>query len=159
MARGFQFRLEVVRRVREQAQNTQRKVVADAIRALQKVEKRIEQLHQSLHRSICRSRDDRMNARVDVFSLRGHQMFQARIHRHLLDASRELMSRQAVLAAERVVLAEANKKLKAIEKLREKQWNRYKKDMQKKEQADYDEASVVLHARAHDRGQVEDEAA
>ena len=158
MARGFQFRLEVVRRVRGQAQDAQRRVVADAVRTVQVVEKRIEKLNQDLHRSICRSRDDRMNLRVDVFSLRGHQMFQSSVHRHLIEASRQLTERQAVLNAERVGLAGASKRLKAIEKLREKQWNRYTKAIQKREQAAYDETSTILHARSQRRERLEDEA-
>lgn len=147
MARGFQFRLEVVRRVRKRAQDAQRRVVADSVRAVRKVERRIADLKGDLDRSVRRSRDARMERRVDVFSLRGHQMFQASVHRHLLEAVGEMSQRQGELDTERAKLAEVANRLKAIEKLREKRWAEYVKGLEKRERAAYDEAATSRFIR------------
>jgi len=155
MARGFQFRLEVVRRVRKQAQDAQRRAVGDAVRAVRKVEGRIADLKSDLDRSVRRSRDARMERWVDVFSLRGHQMFQARVHRHLHEAAEALSQRQGELDAERAKLAEVTSRLKAIEKLRDKRWAEYVKGNEKREQAAYDEAATSQFIRQRSAARLE----
>ncbi len=125
MANGFRFRLEVVRRLRRQALDAQRRVVAEAVRSVARVQDRIAQLMQELGASMHNARDAQQAGRLDVVSLRAYQHHRGRLHRRSLEARQELAKKEAELNAEREKLAEAMKRLKVIEKLREKQKLRY----------------------------------
>jgi flagellar FliJ protein len=142
MAGQFRFRLEVVERLRRQAQDAQRRVVADAVRAVQRVETRIEHLTRQLADTMDRARGTQGVARLDVVSLRGHQIYRGYLHRQLLQSTAELARRQRELQAERAKLAEASKRLKVIEKLRERHWNRYVTALRREEQAATDEVAL-----------------
>ncbi|MCH8148635.1 MAG: hypothetical protein IH987_11665, partial [Planctomycetes bacterium] len=119
MAGRFRFRLEAVRRVRKQAQDVRRRMVADAVRAVQEVENRMGRLNADLAQTMDRSRDSRRLHDLDISALRSHQIYRGCIHRRLLESATELEEQRATLEVERTKLAETTKRLKAIEKLRE----------------------------------------
>ncbi len=66
MANGFRFRLEVVRRLRRQALDAQRRVVADAVRSVAQAQDRIAQLAQELRGSMYEARDAQQARRVPL---------------------------------------------------------------------------------------------
>ena len=142
MAGRFRFRLDVVERLRRQAQDARRRVVADALRAVKRVEARIDQLTRQLGDTMDRARGTQGAARIDLVSLRGHQIYRGYLHRRLLQSTAELSQRQRELQTERGKLAEASKRLKVIEKLRERHWNRYVTALRREEQAATDEVAV-----------------
>lgn len=147
MARKFRFRLETVRRLREQARDAQRRVVADAVRAVTRVEDRIARLTQQLHDTVDRFRDAQRAERLDVASLRGHQIYRSWLHRNIVESNEELARQQAKLDYERAKLAEAWKRVKAIEKLRERQWKCHLTEVAREERAANDEAALQMYMR------------
>ena len=147
MAGRFRFRLEVVRRIRQQAQDAQRRVVADAVRAVGAVEQRIDRLTQTLSNTVEQARDAQQERRLDLVSLRGHQFYRGWLHGRILESHAELSRRRTELDRERAELGEVTKRLKVIEKLREKQWNRYLKEIRREEQAAFDESAVQTFLR------------
>ena len=147
MAGRFRFRLEVVRRIRRQAQDAQRRVVADAIRAVGTVEQRIDRLTQTLGNTVEQARDAQQARRLDLMSLRGHQFYRGWLHRRILESHAELSQRRAELVRERTRLGEVTKQLKVIEKLREKHWTRYLKEIRREEQAAFDESALQTYLR------------
>ena len=148
MAGKFRFRLEVVRRVRKQAQDAQRRVVADAVESIKKLESRIGQLTSDLHRTMDRTRDARRPHQLDLSSLRRHQVYRGCIHGWLLESANELAERQAALDGARSKLAETTKRYKAIEKLRERKWASHVHAFGRAEQVGYDEMAAVRYVRA-----------
>lgn len=147
MARRFRFRLETVRKLRRQAQDVQRRAVADVVRTVGLVEERIAGLTRQLHGTTDQSRNAQQARRLDMASLRGHQFYRSWLHRQITEADAELTRRKAQLEAERARLAEASKRLKVIEKLRERQWTRYRTGVAREEQAAADEAALTMHMR------------
>ncbi len=147
MARRFRFRLETVRRLRQQARDAQRRVVADAVRAVTRVEERIAELTRQWHGMIEQSRDALHTPRLDVVSIRGHQIHRAWLHRKITELSETLARKQAKLRAERAQLAETSNRLRAIEKLRERQWKRFRTSVAREEQGASDEAALQMHLR------------
>ena len=145
MAGGFRFRLEVVRRLRQQALDAQRRVVAGAVRSVVRAQNRIVQLTQELHGSMGEARDARQAKRLDLVSLCAHQRHRGWLHRRILESEQELGREEAELDTERERLAETMKRLKVIEKLREKQKLRYDTAIRRREQAFYDEAALQTH--------------
>ena len=148
MAGRFRFRLEAVRRVRKQAQDVQRRMVADAVQAVQEVENRMGRMNEDLALTMDRSRDSRRLHDLDISVLRSHQIYRGCIHRRLLESATELEERRATLEVERTKLAETTKRLKAIEKLREKKLASHVRTVKRAEQAGHDEIASGLYWRA-----------
>ncbi len=148
MAGRFRFRLEAVRRVRKQTQDTQRRVVADAARAVQEVGKRMGRLTEELDLTMDRSRDARQPNDLDISALRNHQVYRGCLHRRLMESATEIVKRRATLDVERSKLAETTKRLKAIEKLRERKLASHVKALHREELAGQDETAAGLYLRA-----------
>ena len=142
MAKRFQFRLEVVRKLREQARDMQRRVVADAVREVRGVEERVDQLTDQLRATVELTRGEQQTQKLDVPSLRGHQFYRNWLHRRIWESNLELGEKRAKLDTERGKLGEASARLKAIEKLRDKRWARHTTQVHREEQAAMDEVAV-----------------
>lgn len=147
MAKRFRFRLEVVRKLREQARDGQRRVVAEVVRAVSAVEGRIGGLTRELRDTIHQTRDKQKVARVDVALLRTHQYYQSWLHRKIMEAGIELDEMKRQLDIERARLGEASARLKAIEKLRERRWQRHCFELQREEQAEANESALHQYER------------
>ncbi len=147
MARRFRFRLETVRRLRQQALDQQRRVVADAVQAVGRIQERIGRFTWQLISTIDQTRGAKQAPRFDVVSVRIQQFHRGWLHRKLLEANEELAKRQTELDAQRAKLGEASKRLKVIEKLRERQWERHRKEVNREEQATYDETALQRYVR------------
>ena len=147
MAGRFRFRLEVVRRVRQHAQDAQRRVVADAVRAVTAVEQRIERLTQALGDTVEQARGAQRAKRLDLVSLRGHQFYRGWLQRRILESHQELFRHRTELDHQRVKLGEVTSQLKVMEKLREKQWRRHVAEARREEQASFDESALQTDLR------------
>ncbi len=147
MAGGFRFRLEVVRRLRQQALDAQRRVVADAVRAVGRVEDRIDRFTRDLRGSIQQARDAQQVARLSPEAMCACQRHRCWLQRRMLEAKQELQRNEAQLNSERRKLAEAMKQMKVIETLREKRKLRYDTAIRRQEQAGYDEVALQMHRR------------
>lgn len=148
MAAMFRFRLETVLKVRKQEQETHRRAVAEAVRAVGQAEERISRLSQELRSTFEQRREAQQAACIDVSSLRGHQIYQGWLQRRILESGVELGERERLLAEQRARLADASKRLKVIEKLRERQWTKHQVKLRREEQAGQDETAAQIHMRA-----------
>lgn len=142
MAGPFRFRLETVLRVRTQQRDAQRRVLAKALRNVRTVQRRIDEASQAMRLEVDRTRETRGVARLDVAALRGQQLYMARLHRQILEGRLALAEKRKIVEQERERLAEASKRLKAIEKLRERHWRRYQLQERRMERAREDEIAV-----------------
>jgi len=147
MARRFRFRLETVRRLRKQALDAQRRVVADAVQALVRVEERIAVLTRRWHGVVDQSRDAMRIQRLDLVSLSGHQVYRGWLDQEIGKSKESLGRKRAELDAERARLAETSKELKVIDKLRERQWERFSVKIAREEQVANDEAALQMYLR------------
>lgn len=147
MAGGFTFRLEVLLRVRKQERDAQRRVVAEVLRRISAIEWRVEEATEALRTERDRAREARGAMQLEVAALRGHQSYTARLHRRIHEGQSELAEQRGLLEQERRKLAETSKRLKAIEKLREKHWQRYLLEQRRTERAAEDEVAVQRYIR------------
>jgi flagellar export protein FliJ len=142
MARRFRFRLEVVRKLREQVRDAQRRALADAVRAVTQAEQRIEHLTEQLGDMVSDTRTTQRSDRLDLATLRGQQFYQGWLHRRIMESNAQLMESRSVLERERDKLGDATGQLKAIEKLRERRLARHQWEDRREEQASLDEAAL-----------------
>lgn len=147
MARSFRFRLETVRRLRKQALDVQRRVVAEAVQAVAGVEERIAELTRSWHGAADQSRDAMRIHCFDLVSLSGQQIYRSWLDREIAKFSESLAEKRVELDAERDRLAETSKELKVIEKLRERQRKRFLVKLAREEQVANDEAALQMYLR------------
>jgi len=145
MGGRFKFRLEVVRRIRKEAQDAQRRVVGEAIRSLQDTQGRIARLGEQLEGATQDARDVQSGRFLNMAWLRSHHLHQGYMRRHVVSAQAELNGRRTRLDEERAKLAEVTKRLKAIEKLRERRKTQHDAGLRRREQADLDEAALQTH--------------
>lgn len=152
MAKRFRFSLEVVRKLREQARDVQRRRVGDSARAVRGVEMRIDQLTQTLRSTVDQKRDEQRLEQPDVAQLRTNQFYQSWLHRKIVESYDELSERNRELETERAKLGEATARLKAIEKLREKRLRRHEQAVRREEQAIMDEVAGRMFTRLSGEG-------
>ena len=147
MARKFRFRLETVQRLRQQSRDVQRRVVAEHVRAVEVVRWRIDSLTDAMTVTVDASRDTLCKGSLDVNSLRQHQLHRNWLQRSIEGSRDELARRQKELEEQQGTLGELSKQLKVIEKLRERQWERFRFEIAREEQMDNDEAATQQYAR------------
>ncbi len=147
MARKFRFRLETVLRIRKRARDAQRRIVANAVQSVTRIEEQIDELTRQLDATIERSRDALRNRHPDVVSLRGHLLHRGWLQREIAESNGARAQKRVELDAERARLAETSKRLKVIEMLRDRQWKRFRTEVAREEQAAGDEAALQMHLR------------
>ncbi len=147
MAGRFRFRLEVVRRLRKQDRDEQRRVVAERVGAVSRVERRLVDLNEQLRGHVDQTRRAQHVERLSVDSLRTHHWYKGRLHREILETEGELTGCVKELDTERVSLADATRRLKVIEKLRERQWTRHQLQARREEQSANDEMALQNFGR------------
>ncbi len=147
MAKKFRFTLEGVRKVRAQESDARRRDVANAERAVSSAEKQIGELNEMLQSTVEQTRVEQQEKRLDVPSLCGHGSYRSYVQRRILESRGMLAEKQRELEAERARLAEASKRLKAIEKVRDKRWLRHLTEIKREEQAASDEIATQRYIR------------
>ena len=151
MAGKFRFRLETVEGLRRRARDTSRRLLAGAISKVQQVSDRIASLKGQLCDTVDRTRGARGRGRLDVAVLREQQLYRGELHRRISELTQELARAEADLEHKRHDLVEASKRLKVIEKLRERHWTRYVEERGREEQRAMDETATQAYLRDYRR--------
>lgn len=142
MAKRFRFRLEVVERVRKQHRDEHRRAVAEAVRAGQQIDAHIARFNEQIRRSMEETVAGQRGGALDVSLVRSYEFHRGWLHRQLAGARIVRDERLRDLAGRRQALAHATKKLRVIEKLREKQWKRHVREVAREEQMLTDETAL-----------------
>ena len=154
MSRGFKFRLNVVRDIRKRDQDVQRRVVAEAVRAVVGVRARVGQLEGELEGETIAARGERDARFLDMTALRNHYLHRGAVKRNLSETREQLGLSQSKLDEEREKLAQATRRLNVIVRLYEKKKLRYDTWLRRREQAVWDETALQFHGRQQETGVV-----
>ena len=138
----FKFRLATLLRLREADRDERRTEMAQAYRADEIIERQQEALEKALTDSTAKCRDATRPGQIDIDHLLETQRFEV-----LLRAQREQLRKQrGVVAAEierrRGKLVHANREVRVLEKLREKQTRRHRDEENRREIKRLDEAAM-----------------
>lgn len=148
MARRFRFRLETVRKIRERERDAQRRIVAEKVHAVEAIRDRVAVLTGGMDDNRSGARDARRPGWVSINLLRGHVLHQTWLARTIETTREELDERLGEFRVEQGKLAESSKRLKVIEKLRERKWEQYQVKLVREEIQAGDEASQQMFRRA-----------
>ncbi|UCG16766.1 MAG: flagellar export protein FliJ [Phycisphaerales bacterium] len=148
MAKRFQFRLEAVLKVRKRKRDEARRIVADRQRRIGRIAERITACRNGIGEAVEESRRVQHATAPDVTALRRYRSYIAAMDRAIGDAEIAMSGERDRLREEQRQLARANKEVKAIEKLRERQLARHCEQERRADRAEGDEISLQLHRRA-----------
>jgi len=148
MAERFKFRLEAVRKLRRRAQDLQQRVVAQRLRTVVAVQDRLSRLQRQQEEAADSDRILRSESAIDLPLLRQQQFYRLCLDHQMQQGFLDLSQRERELALERERLVEASRRLKIIEKLRERRLQRHQTWLRRFEQSQMDEVASQLFIRS-----------
>lgn len=152
MAKRFRFRLETVLEVRRQAQQAQQRVLALAVQEAVGLENRVAQVDGLQRQTLDQLRVDQTGPRLNVVGLRQRHYFRGGLQRVLDELKMDLERRRDVVRGEREKLAQARKRFRVIENLRNRQWSRHLAERTKAERIQMDEAALRFYLESRRAG-------
>jgi flagellar export protein FliJ len=155
MAKAFTFRFETLLRLRRQVEDEKKRVVAARLRRIHSVQERQALLETRISEQTQAIRESLKSDAMDLDNLRLGRHWLSGLRRGVLEAQSELTAHRAMLAQERAVLSNARKDSEIITRLREKQREQHVTEMNRLEQIEQDEMSVLRFAEAMREGATE----
>lgn len=146
MAGPFQFRLEVVQRLRRLELEREQRVMAGCVQAVLEARQLADLVAGRMDENAQQRRNMQQDSRPDVAGLRTEQLHLLWLRRMQDQTRQELARRQEIMEAQRQKLVAASRKVKVIEKLRDRQWKRYQDEERRAERKEHDELAMLLPA-------------
>lgn len=147
MAKPFRFRLETVLRVRRQREDAAKRVVADRLRQMAEVKAEMAAMQGQIASELDAFREAHGSGTLDMRQVARHRYWLVQLDQGVMTNESRLRDLESALAKERQELAEARKQVRILEKLEERQRERYMKELERAEAAENDEIGTVLAMR------------
>jgi flagellar protein FliJ len=140
----FKFKLSPVLRQREIIEREKQRDYALALAAVKQLQDQLHTLHQTMDATNTDLRTNRLVGPIDVNFLTAHRRYLLGVQRKALDLATQIAAAQKQADTARAALANAARDVKVLEKLREKQQQRWKEEADKKEMTALDEVAMQL---------------
>jgi len=147
MAKKYTFRLQTVLRLRKMAEDECRRRVADRLREIGRAESDVRRLEEQYDWEIGRSRDDQQSPSMNVMTVRLRRSYMGHLQRSERECEAHIRVLREKLEEEQRALAHASKEVKALEKLRDRQWERHREQQRRAERAEEDEIGQQMFIR------------
>ncbi|MBN1345966.1 MAG: flagellar export protein FliJ [Phycisphaerae bacterium] len=147
MARRFKFRLETVLKIRKQREDAAKRVVAERLRQVAAVQDETAALQRQMDQEIAGFRQSHSAGRIDITVTRRHRHWLIHLDQGILMAHGRLAELHRALAGDRAILTEARKQVRILEKLEERQRERYRQELTRDEARENDEIGNALYLR------------
>jgi flagellar FliJ protein len=155
----FVFALEGVLRQRSHLEQECQRKVAAAQQKMRQAQDVLRELDQAMQHSLADVRQNRLVGRIDLGFLAAYRRYVASVQRKGTTMAQSMALIQREIDAAKAELANAAKERKIIEKLKEKQFERWKTEVARKDAAEMDDVSSrMAAARIADARAVEDQA-
>src|SRR5688500_14358638 len=143
----FDFKLEGVLRHRKNAERERQRELALVQAQLTRIEKQLRELDQDVQQASGDLRQNRLVGRLDLNFLAAHRRFVGAMQKKGMTLIQRMAVFQKQVDAARKALVQAAIQRKAIEKLREKQQQRWQDEQNRKQAAEIDEIGTQLTCR------------
>jgi flagellar FliJ protein len=140
----FVFKLEVVLRQRKRQEQDAQRELAQRHARLVEHQRALLRLDESVRAATEDVRQNRLIGQLDLNFLAAHRRFLVAMQRQGMSIVQQIALAQKQVDEARAVLADAARKRKTIEKLREKQFERWKSEQDRKERAELDEIGMQI---------------
>lgn len=141
----FVFRFGTLLKIRRQHEDRHKRIVAGRLREIADVREREGALEGQIELEMDAMRQAQSPGVLDLQQTVRRRHWLGHLHRTLLDAHARRGFLEAKLAQERAALAEAAKQRRILEKLEERQHERYLDAERRQETRELDEMAVVRH--------------
>jgi flagellar export protein FliJ len=139
---NFKFQLQSLLSVRKQEHASRQVMLAQTLAAQRLIEARRDATEDELRRQQRRTRARAAPGRLDVASLATEQQYEASLRAELAALAQEADACQREVDARREAVLEANRDLRALEKLRERQHERHLSDEARAQAIELDEVAA-----------------
>lgn len=143
MAR-FVFKLQAVLRQRQQIEQQKLRDLAVRQQVVVSLQQDLQTLQTEAQTAMQDLRDNRLVGPINLSYLSAHRRFIMCMGRRAATITQKILQAQKQVDEARLVLAEAAKNRKAIEKLKEKHYEYWRQEQEKKESALLDEVGMQL---------------
>jgi flagellar FliJ protein len=143
----FEFRLEGVLEHRRQIEKGHQRKVAEIQQELQLHLRQIRQAQDRIARENRALTGNQLLGKLDMGYIAHEKRYVGNLHLQIALALQKVATVEKKLAAARVELLAAAKARKVIEKLREKQFGRWRQELERKEAAEMDEIGTQIALR------------
>ena len=150
MPRRFRFRFATMLKIRRQREDEQKRIVAERLRQIRRTRDHRLVLQRQIEDEVNAIRSSQTGGAIDIQQVMRHRHWLSHLHKGVLEADARLRFLEARLAQERVVLAEAVKQRKILEKLKERQWQRHLREEGALEVKEGDELATVRYVCGRD---------
>lgn len=144
---NFTFPLEAVLKHRTHAEQERLRELAACQGEMTRLQQELKALNDSMQASAHDMKANRLTGPIDVAFLAAQRRYTVAMQLKGNALVQDMARQQKKVDEAQRLLAEAAKERKVIEKLREKQFERWKQDIQRKEQADADEVGAQFGYR------------
>ena len=143
MAR-FKFRLEPLLEARRREERDCQRALAACRAVVVEIELHIAVANTQIRESMDRVRAMHLSGKLDLIFVGAHRRFVAAMQRRGIAWAQKLVEAQAKVAEAQGKLVEAAKRRKAIEKLRERQLQRWQVEQERRQNLELDEISMRI---------------
>jgi flagellar FliJ protein len=143
----FVFPLEALLRQRLNAERERQRELASCQAEMVRLQQELRMLNDELRGSEADMKANRLTGAIDVAFLAAHRRYSLAMQRKGQGLVQDMARQQKKVDDAQRLLADAAKERKVIEKLREKQFERWRQELERKEQAQADEAGAQFGYR------------
>ena len=140
----FTFKLDAVLRHRKRVEEERQRDLAQVTARLVTLEAELRAMDSTVQQTLADLREKHLVGRLDMHFIAAHRRFMLATQRKAAGLIERVAAVQREVDAARGALAEAAKQRKVIDKLRERQLERWKFDQDRKELAQQDEINVRM---------------
>lgn len=155
MAAQFEFRLETLLRLREQAEKTKQRTVARRLAAISEAQRRLDDAAERERAERERLRTASGPGTMSVDEVMASRAWIGRLQRERWAIGGQIAAHERQLTTERAALAEAAKQRKILEKLRERKLAEYRLRVNRAEDRFLDEIAAGQFARSAGTAELE----
>ena len=145
MAKRFTFRLDTMLKIRRQREDEHKRIVASRLREIAKVQEQLASLDRQIRDELGSIRMGQKPGTIDMQQVVRHRRWLGHLHKAVLDGQGRLRFLEAKLAQERAALAEAAKQRQILQKLKERQYERFLKEQDRLETLAADDMTTVRY--------------
>lgn len=143
----FEFQLEGVLSHRERIEKDRQRDVAAAVAEMVRLEAELQALNRDVQQSTADVRNNHLVGRLDLGFLAAHRRYMLGMQRKVVALAERMGQQRVAVDAARRALAEASKQKKIIEKLKERQQQRWAASLARAEANAMDELTTQLTFR------------
>ncbi|HEV8604144.1 MAG TPA: flagellar export protein FliJ [Tepidisphaeraceae bacterium] len=145
--KGFEFKLEGVLEHRRNIENEKQRALAEVLAEMQRLKNELAELDRVARGATADLRENRLVGRLDMSFLAAHRRFTGSVQRKAIALAQKMALVQRQIDEARSTLSEAAKQRKIIEKLRERQLERWKMQRNRQENEELDDIGMQLAFR------------